>query len=165
MGKLGVGFIIGLLVALVLPVLAGNNDVIRACSDFQMSQIVTAFRSSDFALEYGELNEQIKAGIDADTFGSLLQMSSKVQSSWWTEVVPGLPDCALAVRFTLAGGRPLDELTIALGLGLSAVDEANAEHNELATELLTRAQHHLAQWTGAQDAFTETLQEILDATQ
>ena len=156
--------IAALLIAIlvVLPVLAANNDI-NACTDSQLNLILVALRESGFADSYQDLSDAIKEmNIGAGDLPDLATTASELQAEWWSNVAAQFPRCALAVDLKAAGGRTIDELTIAISIGLAGLNETLLENTDTSETLLARFQYHINEWTDAQDDFLGVITDLAE---
>ncbi|MBI5669210.1 MAG: hypothetical protein HZC41_14490 [Chloroflexi bacterium] len=156
--------VLAILVALTFSTIqAQNNEDLAACTEDEITEIAVAVSASDFGDDYSALVSKFE---DMDIEGGdLLDLSadvSELQETWWSEIVSDFPDCVIAQKIALTGGRMMDELLISVSIGQVAYNEEQTGSRAKSAKLLKRFQYHIAQWTGLQTEFLALINEAMD---
>jgi hypothetical protein len=173
-------FIFILLIIAVVPVMAQTDETIPACTEEELATLGTILQE-ELGLDIHNPGPPSEEGTG---LGEYLQSASETELSdtvvrihdaqyhWWTEVVPSLPRCTLAVDVALLVGRNYDEALIASALFLAGeTDLGNTSAENIASlreDLINRinvalgnAQSASGSVQGSVEGSTETTESIL----
>jgi hypothetical protein len=129
--------IASLFLLMIIPLSAQSTDeAIPACTEEEIDTLGEALKEG-IGLDVNHLQDGTQRGVDvvallqntrSENMASIMTTVEALQRHWWDEVVPFLPDCALAVDISLLVGRYYDEALIAATLFLADERDLGVVH-------------------------------------
>lgn len=96
------------------------NTAIRPCSDAQIEDLAAPL--SDLTADYTAFTRHMGRA-DREDLPDLIAEINDIQETWWDDIYPELPTCAMSIELTLRLGPLFDETLITLLLLQSEVPE------------------------------------------